>query len=225
MLTGAGREGSIGIDGASGSAASAGLGRPTGRWQPWRIVAPLAWLWQASRMPAAYSVMEMGYLDYGGGASLIPASAGTAATGRAWARPPLGAGALDHRPGRRPGTTGRRTGRAGDPAADADRRRPVHSPDSPSTAPRPARRSAPRRVSWSRCTCATSRSPPASRCTGTGSTSPTPWTASPASLRTRCRSAVSSPTASSPIRPARSGITPTRSPTLKWPEGCSDRWW
>jgi FtsP/CotA-like multicopper oxidase with cupredoxin domain len=31
------------------------------------IVAPLAWMWQVSRMPAAYSVMEMGYLDYGGG--------------------------------------------------------------------------------------------------------------------------------------------------------------
>ena len=30
------------------------------------IVVPLAWMWQASRMPAAYSVMEMGYLDYGG---------------------------------------------------------------------------------------------------------------------------------------------------------------
>jgi FtsP/CotA-like multicopper oxidase with cupredoxin domain len=32
------------------------------------IVAPLAWLWQASRVPAVYSVMEMGYHDYGGGA-------------------------------------------------------------------------------------------------------------------------------------------------------------
>jgi FtsP/CotA-like multicopper oxidase with cupredoxin domain len=31
------------------------------------IVAPLAWMWQVSRMPAMYSVMEMGYLDYGGG--------------------------------------------------------------------------------------------------------------------------------------------------------------
>jgi FtsP/CotA-like multicopper oxidase with cupredoxin domain len=31
------------------------------------IVVPLAWLWQASRMPAAYSVMEMGDPDYGGG--------------------------------------------------------------------------------------------------------------------------------------------------------------
>jgi FtsP/CotA-like multicopper oxidase with cupredoxin domain len=31
------------------------------------IVAPLAWLWQASRVPAAYSVMSMGYLDYGAG--------------------------------------------------------------------------------------------------------------------------------------------------------------
>jgi FtsP/CotA-like multicopper oxidase with cupredoxin domain len=30
------------------------------------IVVPLAWMWQASRMPTAYSVMEMGYLDYGG---------------------------------------------------------------------------------------------------------------------------------------------------------------
>ena len=31
------------------------------------IVAPLGWMWQASRMPAAYSVMDMGYLDYGSG--------------------------------------------------------------------------------------------------------------------------------------------------------------
>jgi FtsP/CotA-like multicopper oxidase with cupredoxin domain len=31
------------------------------------IMAPLAWLWQASRVPDAYSVMDMGYLDYGGG--------------------------------------------------------------------------------------------------------------------------------------------------------------
>jgi FtsP/CotA-like multicopper oxidase with cupredoxin domain len=31
------------------------------------IVAPLAWLWQASRVPAAYSVMDMGNVDYGGG--------------------------------------------------------------------------------------------------------------------------------------------------------------
>jgi FtsP/CotA-like multicopper oxidase with cupredoxin domain len=32
------------------------------------IVAPLAWLWQASRVPSVYSIMEMGYLDYGVGA-------------------------------------------------------------------------------------------------------------------------------------------------------------
>ena len=32
------------------------------------IVAPLAGLWQASRVPGAYSVMDMGYPDYGGGA-------------------------------------------------------------------------------------------------------------------------------------------------------------
>ena len=36
------------------------------------IVAPLAWLWQASRVPAVYSVMDMGYLDYGVGAMADP---------------------------------------------------------------------------------------------------------------------------------------------------------
>jgi FtsP/CotA-like multicopper oxidase with cupredoxin domain len=40
------------------------------------IVAPLTWMWQASRMPAAYSVMEMGSLDYGGGAGLNPGVSG-----------------------------------------------------------------------------------------------------------------------------------------------------
>jgi len=32
------------------------------------ILAPLAWLWQASRLPHATSIMDMGYLDYGGAA-------------------------------------------------------------------------------------------------------------------------------------------------------------
>ena len=32
------------------------------------ILAPLAWLWQASRVPSVYSVMDMGYPDYGVGA-------------------------------------------------------------------------------------------------------------------------------------------------------------
>jgi FtsP/CotA-like multicopper oxidase with cupredoxin domain len=40
------------------------------------IVVPLAWMWQASRMPAAYSVMEMGYLDYGGGVQPAAGHAG-----------------------------------------------------------------------------------------------------------------------------------------------------
>ena len=31
------------------------------------ILAPLAWLWQASLVPKAYSVTGMGYHDYGGG--------------------------------------------------------------------------------------------------------------------------------------------------------------
>jgi FtsP/CotA-like multicopper oxidase with cupredoxin domain len=30
------------------------------------ILAPLGWMWQASRVPASYSVMDMGSLDYGG---------------------------------------------------------------------------------------------------------------------------------------------------------------
>jgi FtsP/CotA-like multicopper oxidase with cupredoxin domain len=33
------------------------------------IVAPLTWLWQASRVPGTYSATDMGYLDYGGGAA------------------------------------------------------------------------------------------------------------------------------------------------------------
>jgi FtsP/CotA-like multicopper oxidase with cupredoxin domain len=40
------------------------------------IVAPLAWLWQASRVPAVYSVMDMGYLNYGGGARPDPGAGG-----------------------------------------------------------------------------------------------------------------------------------------------------
>jgi len=30
------------------------------------ILTPLAWLWQASQVPSSYSVMDMGYADYGG---------------------------------------------------------------------------------------------------------------------------------------------------------------
>ena len=47
------------------------------------IVAPLAWMWQVSRMPAAYSVMEMGYLDYGGGVQPEPNGSGHGGHGEA----------------------------------------------------------------------------------------------------------------------------------------------
>src|SRR5829696_6280358 len=40
------------------------------------IAAPLGWLWQTSRVPAMYSVMEMGYLDYGAGAVSHPVGGG-----------------------------------------------------------------------------------------------------------------------------------------------------
>ncbi len=41
------------------------------------LVAPLLWLWQASRVPGSYSVMDMGYVDTGGG----PAAMGMAMPG------------------------------------------------------------------------------------------------------------------------------------------------
>ena len=31
------------------------------------IVVPLGWMWWDSRLPSSYSVMDMGYADYGGG--------------------------------------------------------------------------------------------------------------------------------------------------------------
>ncbi|HLM22619.1 MAG TPA: hypothetical protein VK390_13985, partial [Propionibacteriaceae bacterium] len=40
------------------------------------IVAPLAWLWQASLLPKSYSVMDMGYSDFGGGTGNEPAASG-----------------------------------------------------------------------------------------------------------------------------------------------------
>ncbi len=53
------------------------------------VVAPLVFFWQQSRMPSTYSVMDMGYLDYGGGSHVGHHMAGgmsvadlTARTGR-----------------------------------------------------------------------------------------------------------------------------------------------
>jgi len=40
------------------------------------IVTPLAWLWQASRVPSVYSVMDMGYPDYGVGAPAATSGGG-----------------------------------------------------------------------------------------------------------------------------------------------------
>ena len=53
------------------------------------IVAPLAWLWQASRVPSRYSVMEMGYHDYGGGAMPDTDAGGHGSHGQ-WERSPPG---------------------------------------------------------------------------------------------------------------------------------------
>ena len=59
---------------------SLGFGRPLGLALPivatLSIIAPLAWLWQDSRVPSAYSVMNMGYPDYGAGAMTDPDGSG-----------------------------------------------------------------------------------------------------------------------------------------------------
>ena len=52
--------------------APAAAGRPRSR--PLAILAPLGWFWQASLLPGTYSVMDMGYADYGGGPSTMTAS-------------------------------------------------------------------------------------------------------------------------------------------------------
>ena len=50
--------------------------RGSGRWRlaaalvaALLVLVPLGWYWQASRLPSAYSVMDMGYLDFGGAGS------------------------------------------------------------------------------------------------------------------------------------------------------------
>ena len=40
------------------------------------IVVPLAWMWWGSRMPGSYSVMDMGYVDLGGGPDSMAAGHG-----------------------------------------------------------------------------------------------------------------------------------------------------
>jgi FtsP/CotA-like multicopper oxidase with cupredoxin domain len=54
------------------------------------VIVPLAWFWQASRVPDSYSAMDMGYLDHGGGPQPDPSAAGH--TGHDGAGPHAGAG-------------------------------------------------------------------------------------------------------------------------------------
>ena len=59
-----------------------GSRRPPPRGTTYAVVAtlvvllPLGWLWKASLLPGTYSVMDMGYADYGGGAEAGAAPAG-----------------------------------------------------------------------------------------------------------------------------------------------------
>ena len=60
------------------------------------VLAPLAYYWQASLLPDSYSVMDMGYADYGGGPETHDA--------------PRPDGPQRRRPGGRPRPAGRRAG-------------------------------------------------------------------------------------------------------------------
>ena len=92
------------------------------------IVAPLAWLWQASRVPSRYSVMEMGYHDYGGGAMPDTDAGGHGSHGQGNGNGHhQGSPAVGHRHGGGPGTTSGCTCRAGDPATNVDRGWPLHA--------------------------------------------------------------------------------------------------
>ncbi len=42
------------------------------------VLTPVAWLWWSSLLPGSYSIMEMGYADYGGGAGAPQATSGHA---------------------------------------------------------------------------------------------------------------------------------------------------
>lgn len=84
--------GAIGGDDADGASKVIGPGTARARsalriWLPVlatiTIVAPVAWVWQSSRVPDAYSVMDMGYLDYGGGAQPDPSVGGHSGHGAA----------------------------------------------------------------------------------------------------------------------------------------------
>jgi hypothetical protein len=76
------------------------------------IVAPLAWLWQDSRVPSVYSVMDMGYLDYGVGAMPDPGVSGPG--GHMQGNMP------DHVPGHEVATPRLVTDMVADPARPAD---------------------------------------------------------------------------------------------------------
>ena len=169
------------------------------------IVVPLAWMWQASRMPGSYSVMDMGYVDAGGGPVSADRSPRRPRRRHQRLRPRRG-----HRPPRRRGR-----GADGQPghghAGVGPRGRGLHLQRQ---LPRSARSRRPR-VTCSRSGCTTRTSRTASACTGTGSTSRTPRTASPASPRTPSASARTTSTASSSTTPAATGTTPTRCRTSR----------
>lgn len=55
------------------------LSEPSRRWRtllaaglPLLVLAPLAWLWFTSLVPSTYSVLDLGYADYGGGPAVDP---------------------------------------------------------------------------------------------------------------------------------------------------------
>ncbi len=134
------------------------------------IVVPLAYLWQHSRLPSTYSVMSMGYDDYGGGSAHMMGPHGKTVSVKD----------LVDDPNRKPDKVVDLVARKGEvKLADGQK---VDGYTINGTSPGPLIEIT--RASCSRCTCTTPTSPTASRCTGTGSMCPTPRTASPASRRT-----------------------------------------
>ncbi len=128
------------------------------------LIAPLVYFWQASRLPSTYSVMDMGYVDYGGGPHGMAGMSGMSGhdmSGHDGSM--VSVKDLVENPNRKADkvvTSWPARARSSWPTGS-------WSTATRSTARRPARSSRSRRASCSRCTCATRTSTTASPCTGT----------------------------------------------------------
>ena len=134
------------------------------------IVVPLGWMWWNSLLPSSYSVMDMGYADYGGGPHPGQARHGRHGGDGAHGSSGVSVTSLDTPKGGAPDVVVDLTARQGTVklASGKTVEGYTHQRHLAGT-----RRSRPPSASWSRCTCTTTTSRAASRCTGTVSTCPT----------------------------------------------------